>query len=332
MKMKKLNRVVAASLLIAAFTLSPGISYAKQNKGDGGKSGERKEMAEHRKLAQDVGDDDDEHEKRERAKESTLERRNSQMTKRCLRSFGLLIRMDRNGNKERLQELAGRVCFWPFGIGKKFNDGRASTTPPHIDTEAPIISAISTNPKIVRAEVNWETNEKTRGTLYYGTTTPVNLAGGTRQVSSGSGPSRNHYINLSGLTASTTYYALISATDPSRNTATSSEFSFTTKSGVPDTVAPIISSVATLVGTTTISVGWHTNESSTSKLLFGTSTPLDANASTTPFTENLALVTNHRLDLGGLATSTTYYLIVESKDASGNVRRTGQFQATTLAN
>ena len=327
--MKKLNRVVAASLLISAFTFSPGLTYAKQGKGDSGKSGEIKETVEHRKSMEDAWDNEDEHERRERAKESALERRNGRMEKKCLKSFGLLIA--RGHNKERLQELSDRVCFWPFGIWKKFTDGRASTTPPQIDTEAPAISNISTNPKIVRAEVNWKTNENTRGTLYYSTTTPINLAALSMQVSSGSGYSRNHHTDISGLTASTTYYALISARDASGNTATSSVFSFTTKSDVPDMIAPIISNVGTLVGTTTISVIWRTNEFSTSKLLFGTSTPLDATASTTPFREELTLEKNHRVDLDNLATSTTYYLIVESKDASGNVRRTGEFQATTLA-
>ncbi|HBV01739.1 MAG TPA: hypothetical protein DEF00_05175 [Candidatus Taylorbacteria bacterium] len=333
MKTKRLSRVVAASMLVATFTLSPTLTYAKQDKGNNGKSVQQKEAVEQqRKLMDDAWDNEEEHEKREKAKEQTLIRRNGRMEKECFRSFGLLIRMSRTGNKERLQELADRVCFWPFGIWKKFPDNRATTTPPQIDTVAPAISNISTNPKIVRAEVKWETNEKTRGTLYYSTTTPINITAGSIQVLSGSGFSRNHHTDIFGLTASTTYYALISTVDASGNTATSSEFSFTTKSILTDALAPIISSVSTLVGTTTISVGWHTNEFSTSKLLFGTSTPLDANASTTPFTEKLTLEKDHRLDLSGLGTSTTYYLIIESRDASGNVRRTGQFQAMTLAN
>lgn len=325
MKTNKLSRAVATSLLISAFTFSPGLIYAKQDKKeDGWKSGERKETLEHRKSVEDkdTWDNEDEHEKREKAKESTLERKNSKMEKRCLKSFGLLIA--RSHNKERLQELADRVCFWPFGIWKKISTTTPPTTP---DTTAPVISNIKAETRVFKAEVRWETSEKAGSVLYYSTTTPLNLSGATRLSR---GPGREHRAELTGLAASTTYYALISATDPSGNTATSSEFFFTTENNVPDVIAPIISSVAALVGTTTVSIRWQTNEPSTSKLFFGTTTPLDANASTTPFTENAALVNMHRLDLANLSTSTTYYLIIESKDASGNVRRTGQFQATTL--
>lgn len=325
--------MAAASILIATFTISPALTYAKQDKEENRKSGEKKEHMEQRRLADDSWDDDDdsdEHGRRENAKKNTLARKDDRLEKRCLKSFGLLIKMGRD--TEWLKELSERVCFWPFGIGKKFRDGKATTTPQSIDTVAPIVSSIATNPRVVRAEITWETNEKTRGTLYYSTTTPINIETSSRRLSHNLNYSKNHSAEISGLTASTTYYALISARDASGNTATSSPFSFTTKSTPLDAVAPIIDSVATLVGTTTISVGWHTNEPATSKLFFGTTTPLYANASTTPLVEELALGRNHRIDLGNLSTSTTYYLIAESKDASGNVRRTGQFQATTLAN
>lgn len=329
MKVKKLSRVVVASLLVSAFTLSPALTYAKQDKGNSGKSVAGKEAVDQRKLIDDAWDNEEEHEKREKAKESTLTRKNGRLEKECLKSFGLLIRMGRDGNnKDRLRELSDRVCFWPFGIWKKI----ATTTPPALDTTAPVISSISTRPKVFKAEITWDTNEKTRSTLYYGTTTPLNLSSASTRFSRHSDHSRTHFVELSDLTASTTYYALISAMDSSGNTATSSEFSFTTKNNVPDVIAPIISRVAALVGTTTVSIRWQTNEPSSSKLFFSTTTPLDANASTTPFTENAALVNMHRLDLANLATSTTYYLIIESKDASSNVRRTGEFQATSLAN
>lgn len=315
-------KTVVTLTLIAAFALSPAFASAKQGRGgDDGNRG-RKDAAA---RWQSVDDDDDKEDKKKEAEWRLLERRHDRREKQCLRAFGLLIA--RGHRVERLLELRDRVCFWPFGIWKKIGDGGASTTPPAPDTTAPVISNISALPKVLKAEVRWETNEKARGTLYYGTTTPLNLATATR-VSRGQ--NRVHHVELTGLTASTTYYALVSATDMNGNTSTSSEFSFTTKSAPPDTTAPHINAVAVLVGTTTIGVRWQTSEPATSKLFYGTTTPLNANASTTPFIENAALIRTHRLDLTGLTASTTYYLIIESRDASDNTRRTSQFQAMTL--
>ena len=327
-------KTALAPLLITAFALSPAFAYAKQGKsGDDGSKG-RKETAARMQSADDDDDDDDKDEKRDKNErreeraERLLERREERMNraeKECLRAFGLLI--SRGHRTERFEELRDRVCFWPFGIWKKISDGGASTTPPAPDTTAPVISGIKTEPKVFKAEVQWETNEKARCILYYGTTTPLNTATAAR-ISRG--PARTHHMELAPLSASTTYYALMSATDLAGNTATSSEFSFTTKSAPPDTTPPVITAVAVLTGTTTISVRWQTNEPATSKLFFSTSTPLNANASTTPFSENATLVRRHRLDLGSLATGTIYYLIAESKDAAGNTHRTNQFQSTTL--
>ena len=100
-------------------------------------------------------------------------------------------------------------------------------------------------------------------------------------------------------------------------------------STTPDVIPPVISRIRTMVGTSTASVSWRTNENSTSRLYYGTSTGLDVNASTTSYIENNTLKKNHFLILNGLATSSAYYLAIESKDGSGNRTVTTTFTAST---
>lgn len=100
-------------------------------------------------------------------------------------------------------------------------------------------------------------------------------------------------------------------------------------SSTPDIIPPIIKRVSLLVGTSTASVGWKTNENATSRVYYGTSASLDVNASTTNFIENSTPKKNHFLTLSSLAISTTYYLAIESKDESGNKTVTPTFTAIT---
>jgi len=105
-----------------------------------------------------------------------------------------------------------------------------------------------------------------------------------------------------------------------------------TASTTSDIIAPNISRITTLVSTSTINIGWKTNENATSRVYYGTSIGLDVNASTTNFIENSALKKNHILTLSDLATSTTYYFALESKDGSNNKKITSIFSATTINN
>jgi hypothetical protein len=81
-----------------------------------------------------------------------------------------------------------------------------------------------------------------------------------------------------------------------------------------DSTAPTISAVAASnVTTSGATVTWTTNEPSTSRVDYGTTT---AYGSSTP-TDN-SLVTGHSRTLTGLAPSTLYHYRVVSRDASGN--------------
>jgi hypothetical protein len=98
-----------------------------------------------------------------------------------------------------------------------------------------------------------------------------------------------------------------------------------------DITAPIISSIGTnsLLATTT-NIVWTTNETSNSKVWFGTSTPVNYKADPNVRFGDL-FVTNHVVPLSGLATSATYYYIVGSVDGSGNTATSSQSSFTTLA-
>lgn len=120
----------------------------------------------------------------------------------------------------------------PKGIEKKLDDdddddddNRGSTTTP--DTVAPIISSLSaTSAASTTASVTWSTNEKATSTLWYSTTTPLNISSANRLDNNAQKTS--HSYNLVGLTASTTYYYLVKISDKANNSTTTSEYSFVT--------------------------------------------------------------------------------------------------------
>lgn len=104
----------------------------------------------------------------------------------------------------------------------------------------------------------------------------------------------------------------------------------TTTPPILDTTAPIISAISVgSVASTSVSVAWTTNEPSTSKVRFGTSTPLDLATAAT--VTGSGLLTAHALTLSPLTASTTYYYVIESRDASNNAATTSQNSFTTLS-
>lgn len=96
-----------------------------------------------------------------------------------------------------------------------------------------------------------------------------------------------------------------------------------------DVRAPILRGIIVFPATTTAVIQWRTNEPATSKVFFGTTTPLDINATTTRSVTETALVRNHSVLLSGLTPNTMFHFIVRSADAAGNVTTSGQFSFTT---
>jgi len=98
-----------------------------------------------------------------------------------------------------------------------------------------------------------------------------------------------------------------------------------------DVIAPVISGLsAKSIGTTTARIVWETNESSDSKVYYGNLTPVIASATSTLNVMKGGLVKNHNLDLTDLASTTTYYYFVVSKDVSGNTATSSESSFVTL--
>jgi hypothetical protein len=81
----------------------------------------------------------------------------------------------------------------------------------------------------------------------------------------------------------------------------------------PDNTPPVISSVASAPGTSTATITWTTDEASSSRVDYGTSSGSLTQSATGP-----SNVTAHSVSLTGLAAGTTYYYRVTSADAAGN--------------
>lgn len=293
--------------LIALLLLSPFGAFAKEN-GKGKSEAKRAEKAEHMEKR----------EKQEKKERSS-----------CVKAFGHLIAPGWLRVKANLE---GDVhCELPFGIGKKFGGQGTSTS--SADIAAPVISGIVANAELTDAVISWKTDERTKGTIFYGTSASINVNSAStlrvdeKRFFSG----REHEVAVRGLAASTTYYAIVRAEDKAGNASVSSVFSFTTKSPVAagDTVAPAILDVATVAGAGSVGIGWRTNEPATSKVFYSAGTPVSVSATATASVGVSDLTSIHFVLIPGLSASTTYYFVAESKDAAGNTNVTSEFSATT---
>lgn len=93
------------------------------------------------------------------------------------------------------------------------------------DTTAPVITGPTvTNLTATSTTINWTTNEASDSMVKYGLTTAYGSTVSTSTLV------MIHYLNLTGLTSSTTYHFMVSSTDAAGNTATSSDNTFKTLS------------------------------------------------------------------------------------------------------
>lgn len=177
----------------------------------------------------------------------------------------------------------------------------------------PVLSSITATAGTSTANIAFTSDVPSVGTVFYGTLNPfnfINALGNPAQLTS-------HAFSLINLTASTTYFYVVLASN-AIGSAVSNMFTFTT-AALADTTAPVLSAIsATTTAPTTATLTWTTNEPSTSKVFFGTTTPLALTSSTTAFVASSALVTNHSVAIPNLATSTTEHFVIQSADASGN--------------
>jgi peptidoglycan hydrolase-like protein with peptidoglycan-binding domain len=195
------------------------------------------------------------------------------------------------------------------------------------DTTPPNVTAISSsNVSTSTATVSWTTNENADSKVYYSTATPLSTS--TASTKTDGAMVTSHSLGLTGLTPNTTYYYKVESTDAAGNKTLSSETSFNTQALPPaDTTPPTISAVNASPASTTATVSWTTNEAATSKVYYGTATPLVLSSAST--VTDGAFLTSHSLGLTNLATSTTYYVVVESADAATNAATSSEFSFTT---
>lgn len=99
-----------------------------------------------------------------------------------------------------------------------------------------------------------------------------------------------------------------------------------------DAVAPVISSIVVKSNLNNNVVRWNTDEKSTSVVYLSTSSPVLKSASTTRVVTSGEMTKEHKVSISDLTASTTYYILVESKDGSGNVSTASQvsFQANVV--
>lgn len=215
----------------------------------------------------------------------------------------------------------------PFGIAKKLGLTGTSTGTTTADVTGPSISSIVSYPSQTKAKIAWATDEKSDSAVYYATSSAALEATSSAQVSKAK-LVKEHEVVLSNLTASTTYYFKVFSKDAAGNTSSSSVMTFTTMA--PDVMVtyPAISNVAVTSGTSTVSVSWKTNEPATTKVYYGVGS-VDTNASSTKYAANLSLTTDHSITVAGLATSTAYSLVIESRNAAGNASLSNSLSATT---
>lgn len=309
--------------LVLVLGFAPALSYAKDNSNrkEKGENSDRSERVEIGDDHDDRSNEDDNDKEKQRGKNKNKSEKKNGL---CRVAFGHLIAPGFIKNWGEVNRSSLWNCFLPFGINASFS-GTASTT----DSVAPIISSVAAKPNTIKATITWLTNEKSDSTIFWGTSLGVNVNSSSTATVTRNERVKEHKIVLENLAASTTYYFVVRSKDPSGNTSTSGEGTFATKLVSPDTSAPVISSVALIVGTSTANISWHTNENATSKVYYGTSSGLDVNATSTTFLENTTPKQNHLISLSSLATSTLYYFAAESRDASGNRTVTPVFSAST---
>lgn len=178
------------------------------------------------------------------------------------------------------------------------------------------ISAVTSSASSNSATITWTTGAVATSKVYYGLTD--SFGSFTTESDTGASMTRNHSVNITGLTAGTKYYYYVTSKDAVNNTSTlgnDGSYTFTTTSA-----GPTISNVAaTSSASTSATVTWTTNEGATSQVFYGLTSSFGSNTTETTATT----ATSHSVSLTGLTASTTYYYYVRSKNAAGNASTSG---------
>ncbi|MEI6810820.1 MAG: hypothetical protein WCK60_02070 [Candidatus Nomurabacteria bacterium] len=202
------------------------------------------------------------------------------------------------------------------------------TTLSTTDTTPPVINSITPTIGTSTVQVAINTNEASNIKVFFSTTTPVNTSSSSTSFVQSAGFGTVSNVMISGLIPNTAYSIVVVATDPSGNNTISSTIPVTTSVlPVADITPPTLSSIFANSASSSINISWTTNELATSKIYFSTTTPVST--TTLSFVENVSLFKNHILLIPGLIANTLYHLIIQSKDAAGNIVNSFEFPIAT---
>jgi hypothetical protein len=137
---------------------------------------------------------------------------------------------------------------------------------------------------------------------------------------------------VNNLSANTTYYFVVRSEDNAGNASLSSVASFTTREVVQDAKAPVITRLSLVSGVSDMWVSFITDEPSTAKVYYGTTSSIGSNLGGALFKEDTQLATRHSVRISNLNANTLYYLVVQLKDSSGNVNTGDALTLRTAAN
>ncbi|MEN9912758.1 MAG: hypothetical protein RLY66_166 [Candidatus Parcubacteria bacterium] len=329
--MKNYLKNIMIGTLAVLVMASPLVSFAKNDNNNGkgkGSENSKKEQSLNNDKKQSNDDHDDDQKKESKKND---DKKPNVASLSCTRAYGHLFAFGwfkKNSISDEERAYIAANCRLPFGIGKKFHGNNASTTP---DVIAPVITDVASTAGKVQADIRWITNEYADSVVFWGTSSSVDTSDSANKTTN-THLTKNHQVVLKNLTSDTTYYFVVRSKDVAGNQSLSGTNSFKTKvASTTDTQAPAISGVATMVSTSTITVGWNTNENTTDRVYYSTSLPVTPNASTTSYVSNASTTKVHSVQITGLAANTTYYIVIESTDGAGNVSTSATFSAKTNA-
>lgn len=209
-------------------------------------------------------------------------------------------------------------------LGACDSDGNADE-----DNTAPVISDINVDTSETSATITWTTDEDSTSVVMYADMT-LSDASTTVMEETGDSGTMSHSVELTGLSASTTYYFQVKSVDSESNEAVSSEDTFVTTTEEPeDTTAPEISAVTVTPATDSAVVTWTTDELADSLVEYADASLSDASTTVMSASDSVD-VTSHSLTITGLSATTTYYFIVKSMDTSDNIAETVEDTFETL--
>ncbi len=205
------------------------------------------------------------------------------------------------------------------GIFSSIVGGRPGTT----DRVAPQASSVTnTTPHATSATVTWTTDEAGDSLVEYGKTNSfeLGLVGIHNSVLS-------HSVELTGLAPGTTYYYRVYSRDSSGNRSDVSSTKTFTTTDTDDSTAPSVSSLSVRkIATSSALVSWDTDEASTGKVEYGTTSSLGSSGTET----DEAISRKHTVIVDSLSSDTLYYYRVVSIDSAGNQTTSSRASFTTI--